>query len=166
MGCHRRYRSILRLSLLGGALLLMMGCGGSTQQTSSTPQPPSSQPAISTDYLPVGAISQPYNFTLTAANVSTSATWSITAGVLPKGILLNSQSGSLSGTPTESGIFNLTLQLSDAGKNVSRQMPLLVNSPTTFYHPYKTPGVYQVKLTVTDANGKTTTTTQTITVTK
>lgn len=160
--------SALLTGILGSACLFMTACGA-TQQATVSPDPsptPSSQLSITTDFLPVGAISQPYSFTLAAVSVNSSAAWSISAGVLPKGITLDEHSGLLSGTPQESGIFNLTIQLSDAGNTASRQMPLLVNSPSTFYHPYKEPGTYQVKLTVTDANGKTSTTVQTVTVTK
>jgi Putative Ig domain len=40
--------------------------------------------------------------------------WSITAGVLPTGLSFNSATGALTGTPTESGTFPLTVQVTDA----------------------------------------------------
>jgi hypothetical protein len=40
--------------------------------------------------------------------------WSITAGALPTGLSFNTATGALTGTPTESGTFPLTVQVTDA----------------------------------------------------
>jgi hypothetical protein len=41
-------------------------------------------------------------------------TWSITAGALPTGLSFNTETGTITGVPTESGTFPLTVQVTDA----------------------------------------------------
>jgi murein DD-endopeptidase MepM/ murein hydrolase activator NlpD len=43
-------------------------------------------------------------------------TWSIAQGSLPKGMTLNPDTGALSGTPIECGLFNFTLHMEDSAK--------------------------------------------------
>jgi hypothetical protein len=47
--------------------------------------------------------------------------WTVWSGSLPPGILLNSSTGTLSGKPTQTGIYNFTLQVSDVKGNYGRQ---------------------------------------------
>src|SRR5207249_91357 len=64
--------------------------------------------AITTVGLPVGSVTSMYNQSLTAAGGTAPYTWSITAGSLPPGMSL-STAGALTGSPTTSGMFGLTI---------------------------------------------------------
>ena len=67
----------------------------------------------------------------TAAIPATGA-WSISAGALPAGMSLNPDTGEITGTPTQSGVFNFTVQLVDsAGEIATKAESLAVNSGPT-----------------------------------
>jgi sugar lactone lactonase YvrE len=66
-----------------------------------------------TSPLPPGTVGTPYAQTLTAAGGTPPYSWSITFGTLPSGLTL-SPTGSISGTPTVSGSFLLTFQVTDS----------------------------------------------------
>ncbi len=72
--------------------------------------------AITTASLPNGQINVAYNATLVATGGTTPYTWSLTSGTLPTGLLLNTTTGVISGTPTVS-VANtpLTFQVKDSG---------------------------------------------------
>ena len=67
---------------------------------------------ITTTSVPNGFISQPYVQLLLEQNTSGPVTWSLASGTLPPGISL-SPSGILSGTPTATGSFIFTVQVTD-----------------------------------------------------
>jgi hypothetical protein len=67
-------------------------------------------------------LNQPYNFKLTVISTDNKAiTLRLAGGKLPRGISLDGQSGTLSGTPTEVGIFNIRVAAEDATGNVFEQ---------------------------------------------
>jgi putative Ig domain-containing protein len=70
--------------------------------------------AISTTTVPDATESKAYSFQLQATGGVTPYTWSVFAGALPTGITLSS-GGLLSGTPTITGAFNFTAQVTDSG---------------------------------------------------
>jgi hypothetical protein len=77
-----------------------------------SPAPPL---AISTSTLPAGTINTPYsNAQLSATGGVQPYTWSITSGALPTGMNPLSSSGLISGTPTATGTFNFTVQVTDS----------------------------------------------------
>ncbi|GAB3753153.1 hypothetical protein GCM10028817_18540 [Spirosoma pomorum] len=81
--------------------------------------------------LPNGAVGSAYTQTLTASGGTSPYTYAVTAGALPTGMTLASN-GTLSGTPTGgSGIFNFTIQATDA-QNFSgtRTYALTITAPT------------------------------------
>jgi len=71
---------------------------------------------LSTSSLPNGAVSWPYTQTLGASGGNGSYTWALTSGTLPAGLSLNSSTGVISGTPTQSNSdgVNLTFTATDA----------------------------------------------------
>ena len=70
--------------------------------------------AITTAALPGGRTGTPYTATLTATGGSGAYAWSVASGALPPGVSLATATGLLSGTPTQSGTFGVTLSTRDA----------------------------------------------------
>lgn len=80
--------------------------------------------------LPFGAVNAAYSQTLAAVGGTAPYPWSVTAGALPAGVSLSS-AGVLSGTPTATGTFNFTAQVTDgASATVSRAFSLKINTVT------------------------------------
>ena len=70
--------------------------------------------SITTSSLPSGTQNVGYSTTLAATGGKTPYTWSITSGSLPTGVTLTASSGLISGTPTQSGTFPITVQVKDS----------------------------------------------------
>jgi CshA-type fibril repeat protein len=84
--------------------------------------------------LTVGVVATPIAQTKTAGTASIPATgaWSITSGTLPAGLTLNPDSGAISGTPSVSGDFPITVKLIDeAGEFTTKEEIVSVISPPT-----------------------------------
>ena len=74
------------------------------------------QLSISTTTLPGGVIGSAYIQSLAATGGTTPYTWSISAGSLPPGLLLNSSTGAITGTPTgPAGTASFTAKVIDSG---------------------------------------------------
>src|SRR5581483_3182680 len=69
--------------------------------------------SITTTSLPSGTVGKTYSTTLKAAGGTPPYSWTVSAGSLPPGLALNATSGILSGTPTSSGTFTPTIQVTD-----------------------------------------------------
>jgi len=69
---------------------------------------------ITTVSLPDGMVGEAYSATLEATGGATPYTWSVSAGNLPAGLSLNPATGEISGTPTEKGIANFTVKVTDS----------------------------------------------------
>jgi hypothetical protein len=72
------------------------------------------QLSIVTTSLPSGAQNQTYSAMLAATGGLTPYAWSVTAGSLPRGLSLNSNTGAITGAPTGGGISSFTVQAADA----------------------------------------------------
>jgi hypothetical protein len=72
--------------------------------------------SITTTSLPGGTTGSSYYAPLAAIGGVYPYSWSIFSGSLPGGLLLNSTTGSISGTPLAAGNFNFTVQVTD-GEN-------------------------------------------------
>jgi hypothetical protein len=64
--------------------------------------------------LPAAAIAVQYSLPMVLAGGVSPYKWSITKGSLPAGLSLDSASGTISGTPTATGNFAITVQVSDS----------------------------------------------------
>ena len=83
---------------------------------------------ISTTSLPTGRVGRKYNATVKAANGKTPYTWSITSRVLPAGLLFDSTTGKISGTPLAAGSTVLTFQVTDLlGGQAVKVLTLTIN---------------------------------------
>jgi hypothetical protein len=69
---------------------------------------------VTTVSLPNGQGNVAYSTTMTAIGGTKPYSWTVSAGSLPTGLTLNSNSGIISGTPTQSGSFALTIQVKDS----------------------------------------------------
>jgi hypothetical protein len=91
---------------------------------------------ILTDKLGNAVVNKSYSGSLFTYGGKTPMTWAITQGALPAGLTLapsgsgdDSRTGRISGTPTASGTFSFTAQVTDAdGKKASRAQTLTVKT--------------------------------------
>ncbi len=80
-----------------------------------------SQLQITTTSLPNGQIGVAYSATLVAAGGTTPYTWGVSGGALPSGVTLNTSTGVISGTPTASGGFTVTVTVNDSSVPLQTQ---------------------------------------------
>jgi hypothetical protein len=73
--------------------------------------------SITTTSLPDGALNVSYLATLAAGGGTPPYTWSLSSGSLPPGLSLNSGTGVISGTPTATGTFSITAQVTDSASS-------------------------------------------------
>jgi hypothetical protein len=71
-------------------------------------------PSITTASLPGGTQNMVYSAALAVTGGTAPYSWSIISGTLPEGLALASGTGVISGTPTETGTSNFTVQVIDA----------------------------------------------------
>ncbi|WP_047304919.1 autotransporter domain-containing protein [Pseudomonas fluorescens] len=84
--------------------------------------------AITPPTLPDGTQGTSYSQSVSASGGTTPYTYAITAGSLPTGLSLNTSSGVISGTPSGTGTFNLTVTATDANSATgSRAYSLVIN---------------------------------------
>ena len=86
---------------------------------------PESAPVINTSSLPEGTINTPYTYTLTLSK-DVSVTWTFESGTLPDGISFDSTSGTISGTPGESGAFTFTVKAENDAGTDTRNLTLVI----------------------------------------
>ncbi|WP_053253257.1 putative Ig domain-containing protein [Ensifer adhaerens] len=99
--------------------------------------------AVSPTSLPGGTVGVAYSQTISASGGTTPHTFAVTAGALPAGITLAAD-GTLSGTPTASGTFNITIRATDhstgTGPYFSEQnYALVIGVPTITFSPATLP---------------------------
>lgn len=76
-----------------------------------------------------GIQNESYSFPLTQANGTSGFTWTVSVGALPPGLALDPSSGIIAGTPTASGNYNFTVQLTDAAAQLATKPFNLIISP-------------------------------------
>lgn len=83
---------------------------------------------VTTGSLPQATVNQPYTVSLNAAGGTSPYGWQISAGQLPPAVGLTSD-GKISGTPTATGQYNFTAEVSDSSspvKTASAKLSILV----------------------------------------
>jgi hypothetical protein len=86
---------------------------------------------ITTSRVPAARPNVPYRVKLGLFGGTAPYAWSITSGVLPSGLTLNTTSGEISGTPTAEEARTFTVQVTDTGPPVqtaSRQLSLTITN--------------------------------------
>jgi large repetitive protein len=86
--------------------------------------------AITTTSLPDAKIDEAYASPPLAASGAPVSSWSLASGTLPAGLTL-APNGVISGTPTQSGLFGLTVQANATGASDRHQLSLFVLAPLT-----------------------------------
>jgi len=92
-------------------------------------------PDFLTNALPNAALEQLYSFQLKASGLPLPA-FSMTAGFLPGGMILDPITGVISGTPTETGVFNFTVEASNGIDPVASQNLSLTVLFTRIFIPF------------------------------
>ena len=117
--------------------------------------------SVTTTTLPAGTTGNAYSATLAATGGKAPYTWSVSTGVLPNGLQLNTSTGAITGTPSQSGTFQFTAQVKDSSSATATQglaIPVSTQSSGTYDGPAQLPLVYvQSSLADTPAPGITTT---------
>ncbi|MGV7197727.1 Ig domain-containing protein, partial [Xanthomonas axonopodis] len=95
--------------------------------------------------LPAGTAGQAYTAAITPATGGTAPySYALSAGTLPAGVVLDTATGGLSGTPTVAGTFNFTLTVSDStpspAAQASRSYALTIAAPQVVVAPTTVPG--------------------------
>lgn len=93
--------------------------------------PSETVPEISISDLSEATEGEAYNQTLTA-NGAQPITWAITAGSLPDGLALGSDTGVISGTPTSTGTSVFTVTASNLYGSVSKELSITVQAGKTY----------------------------------
>jgi hypothetical protein len=83
--------------------------------------------AITTTSLPSGTVADPYTTTLATENAAGAVRFAVTTGTLPAGLTLTSTTSVISGTPTASGTFPITVTATDAQeRTATRDLTLTI----------------------------------------
>src|SRR4029077_12354358 len=83
---------------------------------------------VTTPSLPVGGVGTSYSATLMATGGAPPYKWGTTGGALPTGLQLNSLTGTIAGTPTQTGNFSFTVKVQDTVETSSSTLSLVISS--------------------------------------
>ncbi len=115
--------------------------------------------AINPASLPAATQGTAYSQAVTATGGTAPYTYAIVAGALPSGLALNPATGAISGTPTVNGVFNFTVQATDATPNTgTRAYTLNVGTNSLTISPASLPAgthglAYSQLLSASGGNG-------------
>jgi len=85
---------------------------------------------VTTSFLPDGTIGVPYSHNLAATGGLPPYTWSITSGVLPSGLSLNSTTGEISGNADTEATYNFTVRATeDEGDYAEKALSIKIVVP-------------------------------------
>ncbi|MGQ7374675.1 putative Ig domain-containing protein, partial [Streptococcus suis] len=96
--------------------------------------------ALTPATLPAGTVGASYAATLAATGGTPGYTYAVSAGALPTGVTLDAKTGALSGTPTASGSFAVTITATDSSTgagpySATRAYTIAVAAPTIAITP-------------------------------
>jgi len=94
----------------------------------AAPPPPAPTVAVTTPSLPDANVNQPYTSPGLTATGATVTSWTLAGGTLPAGLTLGAN-GVITGTPTQSGTFPITVQANASGASATKQLSLFVLAP-------------------------------------
>ena len=83
---------------------------------------------ITTASLPDGTQGQTYNQQLQTDSM-TPVTWSIQAGALPNGLILDSTNGLITGVPMSTGFFSFRVKATDGARTATKTFLITINPP-------------------------------------
>ena len=106
------YTAIL-LVLLVVIMLGTNSCAGITSASRTAPTGPAAL-AITTTSLSNGTAQVSYSASLSATGGTPPYGWSVSSGQLPPGLSLGATSGTIAGTPTQSGSYSFSITVSDS----------------------------------------------------
>jgi uncharacterized repeat protein (TIGR03803 family) len=123
-----------------GVYTYALTCGGTVTGSAALTVPPMT---AGTTSLPDGKIGIAYSSTLTEMNGLAPFAWSVTQGSLPAGLTLEPSTGTISGTPTQSGSSGFTVQVKD-----SESIPGTVSMPLTIVVATASPALTMTSTTL------------------
>nr|WP_281720725.1 DUF4082 domain-containing protein [Nitrosomonas nitrosa] len=130
----------LATAVNAGSTTISAALGTVTGSTALTVQP--TPLTITTTSLPDGKPNVVYTTTLAANGEVTPYTWSLAGGALPTGLSLAGSTGVISGTPTATGTFTFTVQVTAAnGQSVTKPLSIIVSDFVTLWPGATIPGV-------------------------
>lgn len=109
-------RIVMALGLLA-SVAAVGGCALTSGANNGTVSPTSL--SISTPSLPQGQLQSQYEAALSASGGKEPYTWTVLSGTLPSGLSLTSSTGTISGTPTQSGTSTFTVGVEDAASPIA-----------------------------------------------
>ena len=90
--------------------------------------PPAPTVSVTTASLPDANVNQPYTSPGLTATGATVTSWTLAGGTLPAGLTLGTN-GVITGTPTQSGTFAITVQANASGASATKELSLFVLAP-------------------------------------
>jgi hypothetical protein len=84
-------------------------------------------PLVLTGNLPSARVGTAYGATLESNQPEGSVVWRIATGALPPGLTLNPATGSLSGTPSQQGLFGFTVEVAAGALTAQKALEIQVN---------------------------------------
>src|SRR5262245_50049344 len=104
-----------RVSQSAIELITNVGVGESILQVSQSVVELITGVGVQCNNPPNGRVGVPYTHTFTGGGGFPPVTFSITSGALPPGLMLNSVTGDVTGTPTTTGTYLFTVTATDTG---------------------------------------------------
>lgn len=95
---------------------------------------------IATAVIPAGQLGSAFSYQITAAGGKPPYRWAVSTGALPTGLALAATTGVISGTPSATGNFSFTIDVTDADSRATRKAlsiavtpaPLSIGAATSF----------------------------------
>lgn len=100
-----------------------------TPEPTPEPEPPvvdSTPISIATLSVPDAVRNRAYAAQLSAEGADGPLTWSVSAGSLPPGLVLNASTGVIEGTPRGNGTFTFTIRVDEAASSASRTFTITI----------------------------------------